>query len=106
MIRDGASLSFFAWVFTGVLVIPSYFSYAESPKWLYNKGKLDGLIKSLVFISKKNGTNHSKKDFFGLLVENDEEYEMVKDQKIRIDIKKKKKGSDKGVLIHLITNKK
>lgn len=104
-IKDGQSLANFAFVLTSIVMLGSFFCYAESPKWLYNKGKFDGLIKSLVFISSRNGTNFKKRDFYNLLCESEEEYQMVKSKTIKIDIKKKKSEKKKNSFMQILTNK-
>lgn len=96
------SLFGLALVFT--FLIPSYFCYAESPKWLYNKGKLSSLIDSLVFISKKNGTKFEKKDFYTMIADDKQEYDLIKENSIKIDITKKKgKENSRHALVEILT---
>lgn len=107
VIRDGMQLSIFGLVLVFIFLVPSYFCYAESPKWLYNKGKLSSLIDSLVFIAHKNGTDFNKDQFYNMIADDQQEYKLIKENEIRISIKKKKgKEKSKHALYEILTTKR
>lgn len=89
-----------------VFSIPNYFNFVETPKWLYNNGKVDKLISSLSKISEMNSTDFTKRKFYGFFIGNDEEYELLKDETLLVDISSKKGEGIKGPLNEILTTKK
>ena len=88
-VRSANSLSLMALIVVCFTISPSFFSYVESPKWLYKKGLLTRLINSLEFISKRNNSGLTSKDLYDPLFEGKNEYEAIKDKQIEVQVLRK-----------------
>jgi len=74
--------------------IPSFFSYKETPKYLYNSGQFSELMDNLYQIAKRNGKNITKSEFYEEFMEK-EEYNQLVEQGKMIKIKSFPKKQNK-----------
>lgn len=93
-IKSADNLILVACCLVAVTVIPSFFSFYETPKYLYNAGKFTQLMESLTSIARINGKNLAEKKHFaaGIFL-NVEDYKLIDElekgpYKFEVEIKK------------------
>jgi hypothetical protein len=80
VLKNADSLMLLVGVFITLLVIPNLFFLVESPKYLFDKGNILGLVKSLNKIAFKNGVILHANYFYDKLGIRDSD---MKDQSIK-----------------------
>jgi hypothetical protein len=92
-IRNAESLSLFATFIVCFTVTPSFFSYVESPKFLFKKGKLTQLLKAMAYISKMNNTGLTEKELSDPLFQGGAGYAAIEGKTVRVDVRAKTEKS-------------
>ena len=103
-IRSADSVSIFATILVVFTCTPSFFTFVETPKFLQKKGKVTQMIKSLKYISDVNKTEIDEEALIIPLVGTEENYELIKDKEVVIDVEViKKDPADRNKLLTILT---
>ena len=85
-IRGADALAIFALFIVFFAIVPAFFSYAESPKFLQKKGMVSAMISSLAYIARVNRTAVFEKDLYLGLVEDEANFDVLYGKAVRVDV--------------------
>jgi hypothetical protein len=110
VIRSAQPLAYAALALVCVSIIPSFFSYVETPKFLYKSGRLSGLIESLAIMSRKNEKNITREDLLKDFTDGDQTMaNHLSDKQIRVSVIKAEENVDEekrqSPFVEMFTNK-
>ena len=97
VIRSASTLSITSLLLVCFSIIPSFFSYVETPRFQYKAGRLSGLVQSLMNMATSNRKNITKEDILQDFTDGDENMaDALADKQIRVSIKKDPKSVEKS----------
>lgn len=76
-----------------ISVLPSFFTFFETPQFLLKKGRFNELIDCLTSIAKINGKGLDKEEFYLQFIDKDE-ISLVKDEEVRVKKIKEKEDNE------------
>lgn len=110
VIRKASHLAITALLLVCCSIIPSFFSYVETPKFQYKAGKLSGIIHVLMNMAKANGKNLTREDLLTDFTDGDEDIaSALREKQIRVKIVKSKEedaSSQQSPMIEMLTTGK